>query len=230
MLYIMVDNSEFRPIHPIITDVSMIDDNVDIPTINKISTHPRGSNDSDKQTKNQPSWQRTVFIGIIVVFIVILCIMLFYQLYKHFTAEEQQKSIDDNHRQTKPTNTYQLQKENQPVKTNNGEIHIPDNVNTLDNNFLERYVKKPVSSQPVEVISLQPVEVVSLPPAEVDLLLEEHNKETEVDEHTELKIEEIHDTPVRELNKCTYVIRKRGKKNTVCEKPCVEELCDDHKS
>ena len=111
----------------------------------------------------------------------------------------------------------QLQQQPRPEqnKTSGEEIHIPDNINTLDNDYLERYIKKPTGLAVIE---------------EVDSLLEEHHKEMDgKDEHVDIQIEEA-STPVRELNRCTFTIRKRGKKNTTCGKPCLEELCDDHKS
>jgi flagellar basal body-associated protein FliL len=231
----MTDNSEFRPIHPNITDASMINDN-DAVVINKTQKYKTRHNKSNilpadelpdtnirppPQTKMpQQSWQKTVIICVLVVFIVVLCIMLIYQLYKHFTADEQ--ACSQNTEQSRPEQLQPERRLEQPrpeqSKTSVGEIHIPDNVNTLDNDYLERYVKKTTELSVIE---------------EVDSLLEEHHKEMNdtdnTDEHTDIKIEEV-STPVRELNRCTFTIRKRGKKNTTCGKPCVEELCDDHKS
>ena len=243
----MTDNAEFRPIRPNITDDSMINDNdtVVINKTQKYKTRLHKSNnispldeqpvDTKHQTPqtnqpprtNQPpqqSWQKTVVIGILVVFVIVLCIMLLYQLYKHFMTDDQHGS--QNIEQSRPVQSQPLpeqsrleQSQPQPrpeqPKTNGEEIHIPDNVNTLNNDYLERYIKKPTELAVIE---------------EVDSLLEEHNKEMDgIDEHVDIKIEEVH-TPVRELNRCTFTIRKRGKKNTTCGKPCLEELCDDHKS
>ena len=216
----MTDISEFRPIHPNITDVSMIDD---IDLSKKKSSSNSDNVDSytitEKQTKQQPQWQKTVFISILVVCIVVLCIMLLYQLYKYYIVEEQNTKTEQNKKtehnssiEKHPNTELQPTTDQQHVKANNEEVYIPDNVNNLNNEFLERYIKKPVELTPV---------------VEVDSLLEEHNNEMDINE---LKIEDVCDIPVRELNKCTFVTKKRGKKNTTCGKQCVEELCDDHKS
>ena len=241
----MTDSLEFRPIHPNITDASMISDNdaVVINKTQKYKTRPHKSNNTsplDEQpvdTKHQPpqtnqpqqtnqppqqSWQKTVVIGILLVFVIVLCIMLLYQLYKHFMADDQaglqniEQSRQQQPRADQPrTEQPQPQQLPEQPKTSGGEINIPDNVNTLDNDYLERYIKKPTELAVIE---------------EVDSLLEEHNKEMdETGESVDIKIEEVY-TPVRELNRCIFTIKKRGKKNTTCGKPCLEELCDDHKS
>ena len=242
----MTDDTEFRPIHPNITDTSMINDN-DTVVINKTQKHKTRLHKSNNmspsdelhidtkhqlpQTNQQPqmnqppqtnqpqqqSWQKTIVIGILVVFVVVLCIMLLYQLYKHFMADDQAglRNIEQSwqqHPRTEQPRTEQPRTE-QP-KPSGEKINIPDNVNTLDNDYLERYIKKPTELAVVE---------------EVDSLLEEHNKEMDgTDDHVDIQIEEV-SIPVRELNRCTFTIRKRGKKNTTCGNPCLEKLCDDHK-
>ena len=205
----MTDNSEFRPIHPNITDTSMIHETViDIPT-----------SVEDKTIKIKSStWQKTVVIGVLTVFIIILCIMLLYQLYKHYItdteSESSKKTTQNTYIDTPPNHT--ATKPQSDTKAHNGEIKIPDNINILDNNFLDKHIKK----------QIEPLSIVE----EVDSLLEEHNKEIdEQNETVDIKTEEVYATPILTINKCSYTVRKRGKKNTICGKPCAEELCDDHK-
>ena len=231
----MIDNSEYIPIHPNITDVSMID--IDTPIVDKrkkqsnidVNIDTESNNiyipsigDKKKQHILQQSWQRNIIIGIVTVIVIILCIMLLYQLYKYYTTEvETEQTLDKvPSKDSKPLQEKKIT----PIETSIDDIHIPDNISTLDSDFLNKYVKKPVEAKTY---------IDSSNTSTIDMLVEEHNSEMDtaiIEEVIDIKIEENTDTPIRELNTCTFTIKKRGKKNTTCGRPCIEELCDDHKS